>query len=152
VPSEQAGALIMFGQVVDTIATILVGILADKYSTKRRWHALGFLLVFISFAPIYSLCPFCYDNPTWKLAYYAIIIFVFQCAWPIVQISHLSMIPELGISKKDRADLTALRYSAIIVSVVSVFGVMWAGLGADSEEDTNLSPNDCTKFRVSRYH
>jgi Na+/melibiose symporter-like transporter len=149
IPNGQAGALMMLGQIVDTIATIVVGFLSDRYGTKQKWHLLGFFLVFISFAPIYSMCPFCDGNSSWKLIYYTIAIFIFQCAWPIVQISHLAMIPELGASKKDRADLTALRYSAIIVSVVSVFGVMWAGLGSDSEEDNNLSPDDMIKFRVS---
>jgi hypothetical protein len=36
-----AGALVMFGQVGDAIATPIVGLLADKYGTKRGWHIAG---------------------------------------------------------------------------------------------------------------
>lgn len=37
----EAGALVMLGQVGDALATPIVGILTDKYSTKRRWHISG---------------------------------------------------------------------------------------------------------------
>lgn len=40
-PSYQAGALVMLGQVGDAIATPIVGMLTDKYSTKRKWHVFG---------------------------------------------------------------------------------------------------------------
>lgn len=41
VPSAEAGALMMLGQVGDAIATPFVGFLADRYGTKRKWHAFG---------------------------------------------------------------------------------------------------------------
>lgn len=37
----EAGALVMLGQVGDALATAIVGILADKYGTKRKWHIAG---------------------------------------------------------------------------------------------------------------
>lgn len=40
-PGTTAGALVMVGQVGDAVATPIIGILADKYSTKRKWHIAG---------------------------------------------------------------------------------------------------------------
>lgn len=41
----QAGAMVMLGQIGDAIATPIVGMLTDKYGTKRKWHILGKLLL-----------------------------------------------------------------------------------------------------------
>lgn len=41
VPGTEAGALMMLGQVGDAIATPIVGFLADRYGTKRKWHCFG---------------------------------------------------------------------------------------------------------------
>lgn len=41
VPGAEAGALMMLGQVGDAIATPIVGFLADRYGTKRKWHCVG---------------------------------------------------------------------------------------------------------------
>lgn len=43
-PSFTAGTLVMLGQVGDALATPIVGILMDKYYTKRKWHIAGILL------------------------------------------------------------------------------------------------------------
>lgn len=42
-PGPEAGALVMLGQVGDALATPIIGILADKYGTKRKWHMAGIL-------------------------------------------------------------------------------------------------------------
>lgn len=44
-PGAQAGAMVMLGQIGDAIATPIVGILTDKYSTKRKWHIFGKLFI-----------------------------------------------------------------------------------------------------------
>lgn len=41
VPGAEAGALMMIGQVGDALATPIVGYLADRYGTKRKWHVFG---------------------------------------------------------------------------------------------------------------
>lgn len=46
--SEEAGILLMLGQVGDALATPIVGILTDKYSTKKKWHISG-ILTYINF-------------------------------------------------------------------------------------------------------
>ena len=149
-PATQAGALVMLGQVGDAIATPIVGFLTDKHGTKRQWHVIGTLIVFLTFPMIFSICPFCDRLPKWwEMLYFTVIILMFQFGWPIVQITHLAMIPELSRSQKDRADLTAVRYSISIVSSVVVYGVTWAILHARDREDNNITPEDAYRFRVS---
>lgn len=93
----QAGALVMLGQVGDAIATPIVGAMTDRISTKRIWHIVGTLLVFLTFPLIFAICPLCDVLPNWwKLAYFSTVILVFQFGWPVVQITHLAMIPELS--------------------------------------------------------
>lgn len=40
-PGPEAGALMMLGQVGDALATPIVGLLADKFGTKQKWHVFG---------------------------------------------------------------------------------------------------------------
>lgn len=39
--AAEAGALLMVGQVGDALATPIIGVLTDKYGTKRKWHIAG---------------------------------------------------------------------------------------------------------------
>lgn len=147
-PAAEAGALVMLGQVGDAIATPIVGFLTDKYGTKRQWHIAGTLLVFLTFPMIFSLCPWCDVAPHWwEIVYFIIVILLFQFGWPIVQITHLAMIPELSRSQKDRADLTAVRYSVSIVSNVVVYIVTWAVLRSRTTADAQIGPSDAYRFR-----
>lgn len=151
-PGSQAGALVMLGQVADAFFTPIVGHLTDKFGTKKSWHVFGSILVLLSFPLIFSICPFCDAWPLWwKFSYYPFVIVVFQFGWPICQITHLAMIPELSRTQRDRSDLTALRYSAMILSVVTVFGVTWAVLHSESMKSGQITPTDGVKFRVSFY-
>uniref|UniRef100_A0A8D8A2W1 Major facilitator superfamily domain-containing protein 12 n=2 Tax=Culex pipiens TaxID=7175 RepID=A0A8D8A2W1_CULPI len=145
-PAAEAGALVMLGQVGDAVATPIVGWLTDKYGTKRQWHAAGTFLVFLTFPMIFSVCPWCDVAPHWwEIVYFTVVILLFQFGWPIVQITHLAMIPELSRSQKDRSDLTAVRYSVSIVSNVVVYLVTWAVLRTSS--DNQIGANDAYRFR-----
>lgn len=165
----QAGALVMLGQVGDAIATPLVGVMTDRYGTKRIWHIVGTILVFLTFPLIFAVCPLCDEFPiSWKLTYLSIVILIFQFGWPVVQITHLAMIPELSRTqvcatnirvisiihfflpfKRDRSDLTATRYSASICSNVVVYIVTWAVLHIQRSYENKITPNDWVKFRVN---
>uniref|UniRef100_A0A7G3AZV7 Putative sugar transporter n=1 Tax=Lutzomyia longipalpis TaxID=7200 RepID=A0A7G3AZV7_LUTLO len=147
-PGPAAGALVMWGQVMDAVATPIVGHLSDKYGSKRQWHIFGSALVFISFPAIFAVCPMC--NPSqqiWEIVYFTIVILVFQTAWAIVQISHLAMIPEMSRTQKDRSDLTALRYSGAVMSNLIVYGITWAVLQGRSTDTTTIGPGDAFRFR-----
>lgn len=41
IAGPKAGALMMLGQVGDALATPIIGVLTDKYGTKRKWHIAG---------------------------------------------------------------------------------------------------------------
>lgn len=111
---------------------------------------LGTALVLMTFPLIFAICPFCDVFPSWwKLTYFSIIILIFQFGWPVVQITHLSMIPELSRTQRDRSDLTATRYSASICSNVIVYIVTWAVLHIHTSFENKITPVDWPKFRVS---
>lgn len=86
----------------------------------------------------------------WHVVYFAIVIIVFQIGWPIVQVAHLSIIPEMARTQKDRTQLTSVRYSASVISNVIVFIVTWLVLRTNrNATDTKISPKDAYRFRVS---
>lgn len=90
--------------------------------------------------------------PTWwHILYFSIVILLFQFGWPIVQVSHLAIIPEMARTQKDRTQLTSVRYSASVISNVIVFVVTWLVLRSNrSSADSKISPKDSYRFRVRR--
>lgn len=149
-PRQQAGALLMVGQVCGAIMTTITGCLVDKVGTKRKWHALGTSLTLLSFPSLYSICPFCDDFAArWKFFYYAIVVLVFQSSYSIVQVTHLAMIPDLSRTKRDRSDLTAMRQSTKLFVVIIVYAVTWLVLRTKASDDDKISPTDTGHFRVS---
>ncbi|KAG4066654.1 hypothetical protein HA402_007290 [Bradysia odoriphaga] len=143
-----AGTLVMLGQVGDALATPIVGILTDKYYTKRKWHIAGTCLIFLTFPLIYSICPWCTTGPVWWMPiYFSAVILLFQSGWAIVQITHMAMIPELSETRKDRDDLTAIRYSVSVCSNVVVYIVTWLILKERAQGESNIGPGDSYRFR-----
>ena len=109
-------------------------------------------MIFFSFPLIFSLCPWCLTSPTWwPPIYFATAILIFQTGWATVQVTHLAMIPEVSRTRKDRSDLTAMRYSATVCSSVIVFGVVWAILHGLQSDAKNIGPADAFRFRVSAF-
>lgn len=96
------------GQIVDAIMTPVFGFLVDRYCKKKIWHAVGSIMVTLSFPVIFG--GFVNLSATIAMLLYVTSITIFQTGWAAVQISHLSMIPSLTNSVLARADLTAIRY------------------------------------------
>lgn len=80
------------------------------------------LVLFVIFTGVGSIgvvvsFPFIFANPAalttgtpWlQMLYFGLFISVFQVSWAIVQISHLSLLPELTSLTEERAQLTAQR-------------------------------------------
>lgn len=65
-----------------------------------------------------------------------------------MQITHLAMIPEMSHTRKDRDDLTAIRYSVSVCSNVVVYIVTWLVLKQRTQGESNIGPNDEYRFRV----
>ena len=66
-------------------------------------------------------------------------VVVFQFGWAATQISHLAMIPELTPSQDERTGLTAIRYSATVMSNIAVYLLAWAFLGKSTHSLEQIS-------------
>ena len=134
-----AGMLILIGQVADAAATPIIGFLCDmthvRYGRRKLWHLIGTIMVAVSLFFIWHTCLPCQilssrrssnttinsttgvgkpdPDPTplaAKLVYFAVPIVIFQFGWASVQISHLSLIPELTPNQSERVGLNSIRY------------------------------------------
>ncbi|KAM3967907.1 major facilitator superfamily domain-containing protein 12-like [Aphomia sociella] len=147
-----AGAMLLLGQVIDALATPAVGMLADRYGTKKTWHLSGCIIVTCTFPLLFVRCWGCFANEGsvdlswWMPTYYASLIIFFQIGWAIVQISHLAMIPDISDNLQIRSDLTSIRYMASVTSSLMVYLITWVVLRA-TNYSTFIGPTDDYKFR-----
>ena len=110
----------------------------SRYGRRKTWHLVGTIMVAISFFFFWHNCLFCTNgvsNPNGtnlssncndntysdnagntegtpihiKVIYFSIPIIIFQFGWASVQISHLSLIPELTENENERVGLNAIR-------------------------------------------
>ena len=113
--SVEAGALLLIGQIVDGLATPIVGTESDQtryysYGKRKVWHLAGTVAVALSFPFIFNLCITCENASHWPLfVYYVPFIIIFQVGWAAVQISHLALIPEIAATTGDKVTLNATR-------------------------------------------
>lgn len=148
VPATTAGFLLFFGQTVDAIATPFVGIMVDKLGKKKNWVLLGTVMEAISFPLIYYV---------WNLSIvvttliYICAILTFQMAWALVQISHLSLIPELTDLSLERGKLTSIRYIFTVSTNILMFIIAWSvfrGARNNGNAGSFIGPNDSEKFQM----
>ena len=110
-----AGLLLLIGQIADAAATPIIGYLCDhtrtRYGRRKTWHLIGTVLVAISLFFFWHTCIGCTSSTPLGLMifYFAIPICIFQFGWASVQISHLSLIPELTDDASERVGLNAIR-------------------------------------------
>ncbi|XP_018577138.1 major facilitator superfamily domain-containing protein 12-like [Anoplophora glabripennis] len=146
--SSTAGILLMIGQVVDSLATPVVGWAIDYTGHRRLWHLGGTIAVSVGFPLIFSLKPS--TITTEVIVYYVVTITLFQTGWAIVQISHLSLIPEISRNHNHSSELTAIRYTASVCCNISVYFITLIMLktgGDDAEESEGIGPSDFYKFK-----
>ncbi|XP_074598567.1 major facilitator superfamily domain-containing protein 12-like [Brevipalpus obovatus] len=167
--NENAGALLMIGQVADGISTPIVGIYSQKirfwkYGRKKSWHLLGSMCVIMSFPLIFNPCIFGGDvTVPYQMVYFSIFIIIFQFGWAAVQISHLSLIPDLTSSSNERIGLNSLRYSFTVASSITVYMITWLVLSFDDDSKSSrehslhtnrnlgksqIGPDDAPRFRI----
>uniref|UniRef100_A0A8C4QEE6 Major facilitator superfamily domain containing 12a n=2 Tax=Eptatretus burgeri TaxID=7764 RepID=A0A8C4QEE6_EPTBU len=157
--NSAAGLLLMLGQVADGICTPIVGFETDRrscfpvYGARKTWHLAGTLAVVLTFPFIFNPCLGCSDTtPEFaKILLYAPLIVIFQCGWASVQISHLSLIPQLACSDGDKVELTAYRYAFTVMANIMVYGVAWLLFHfqptSTGDLSGNLGPQDIPIFR-----
>ncbi|KAJ8304360.1 hypothetical protein KUTeg_017943 [Tegillarca granosa] len=96
-----AGYLMLIGQVADAVFTPLIGHTSDKYDgccfgKRKSWYMIGVCCIIISFPFIFIECLHCSEVPDWaQFIFYVPLVILFQFGWAAVQISHLSLIPEM---------------------------------------------------------
>ena len=110
-----AGLILLIGQVADALFTPFIGYGCDKtnfkyYGRRKLWHLIGSICVLLSFPFIFNLCLTC-DNvsSTVYVLYYSGFVVVFQFGWAAVQISHLSLIPEIAHKVSQKVELNSIR-------------------------------------------
>lgn len=109
-----AGLVILIGQITDATCTPFSGFLNDRtvnrYGRRKTWHLIGTLCTTVAFPLLFSRCIGCSDSSeAVKLAYYGVCGCILQFGWGCVQVSHLSLIPELSNSASERVELNAIR-------------------------------------------
>ena len=127
--SVAAANLLLIGQIVDGVATPLVGLVSDKlngffcYTKRKSWHLLGTVLVTVSFAFVFREPVFDVGLPTdaSMFAYYVPFIAIFQIGWATVQINHLSLIPELTNDDKTKITLNSWRFGFLILANIFIY-------------------------------
>lgn len=152
-----SGIVLLVGQVADALSTPFVGIQSDrideywlcKYGRRKTWHLVGTLCVLGSFPFIFSLCINCENSHEWaQVIYYSAFVIIFQFGWASVQISHLSLIPELTPCEHERTSLTAIRYSFTVISNIFVYVIMWGVFHMTGAGSLKIGPKDASKFQL----
>lgn len=114
------GYIFIASQITDAVSTPFIGygcdktiskFVARKYGNRKFWHFLGTILIAVSwpfiFAPCFACSP---DSPEWvAVAYYGVLGSIFSVGWPMVEISHLSLMPIVAKRSKDVMELSAIR-------------------------------------------
>jgi Na+/melibiose symporter-like transporter len=124
------GLVFLIGQISDGIATVVVGLLSDKYSTswgkRMPWYLIGSLMTYPSFYFFLSYPEFINKedengeplNYTGKAVFYIFLSATFNIGWAFVQISHMCIVNSLTFSNRKRDELTNLRSSFTYTSYV----------------------------------
>jgi Na+/melibiose symporter-like transporter len=151
-----AGIILLIGQIADGLSTTFVGFFSDsgddfwlclRMGRRKSWHLIGTLCVLGSFPFIFVPCVGCsMSHEAAQLVYYASFVIMFQFGWASVQISHLSMIPEIASTQTERTGLTAIRYAMTVSSNILVYMVAWGFLNQKGRDDM-IGPADQDSFR-----
>ena len=111
--NSHAGYVAMGGQVIDGICTPFTAIANDKtvcrYGRRKVWHLIGWVLVCITFPLLFTRLLPNDTSAALKLVYYISIAGLFQFGWGCMQISHLSLIPEISRRDSERVELNVIR-------------------------------------------
>lgn len=118
--SVSVGYLFLVSQIMDAIATPFIGYFCDKqisrrvgerYGNKKIWHLFGSAGMAIIWPFLFSRCLLCDEGvEEWVVVtYYGILTALFSFFWPMVEISHLSLMPHVARRAKDVLELGAIR-------------------------------------------
>ena len=120
ISANGAGYIFVASQIADAISTPFIGYGCDKvlsktisrkYGNRKIWHLMGSVGISFVWPFVFSPCLLCNaDSPAWVPAvYYGVLTSLFGVCWPMVEISHLSLMPHVAKHPKDAVELSALR-------------------------------------------
>ena len=115
------GYIFLSSQIADAISTPFIGYGCDKslskriskkYGNRKIWHLFGSVGIALIWPFVFSPCLVCKeDSPEWvPVAYYGVFAALFSVCWPMVEISHLSLMPHVAKRRKDAVELSAIRW------------------------------------------
>ena len=144
----QAGAVMFSGQLADALATPLVGLASDAgrgccfLGRRKAWNLAGVVMVAINFGLMFGQF-----FPGWaaisavgRAAVLGIAASLFNVGWAAVQVSHMSLVPELTRDENERVTLNSARYGFTVLSNCAVFLIMLSLLPDASAEGDGSDP------------
>ena len=117
---RQAGLVVLVSQLADSFTSPLIGYCSDKLSPpligrligrRKAWHLLGTILMTVCFSLKFTSCLFCPAGSSgWhNFAYYAVIAAVTNLAFPVIDISHLSIMAVVAKNQDECVTFNTLR-------------------------------------------
>lgn len=99
------------------------------YNFLNFRHILGTLFTFLSYLIIFQDCVLCrisdcYDNNTLKLVNYTLFFSLYNTGWACCQVSHMSLVPSLSVSRMRRDKLNGLRNSFTYISNFTALAIV----------------------------
>ncbi|CAL4113988.1 unnamed protein product, partial [Meganyctiphanes norvegica] len=153
----EAGIILLVGQLADGIATPVVGMLCDrrvnnafiaKYGRRKTWHAGGTLLMTLTYPFIWNNCLGGDADRGALMVYYCFFSITVQFGWAMVQISHLALIPDLTTLKKQRTELSSIRYAFTVIANLSVYTVLFFVFDSDNCTDEGDGGNQTAIYNT----
>ena len=155
-----AGIVLIAGQLVDGMATPVVGALSDQVDCtnskfiggkcfglsgrRKAWYIGGITLVTFTFWALFT--PIEDDDTVGggtaailfsPVVHYAIANCLFQIGWASVQVSHMAMVPELTPLVSERCFLNSIRFAVTVGSSITVYVLVWAFTAVTSTSTEN---------------
>ncbi|CAG7836355.1 unnamed protein product [Allacma fusca] len=155
-PETTAGMIFLIGQFCDGIITPWIAYESDRlnwrcYGKRKTTHLIGTVVISLTFPFVFTRCYGCENASYWSLVIYFVpLVCLFQSGWAAVQVSHLSLIPELTNVPKERDELNIIRYAFDILTDAAVYVITYFVLiyhTADVLPEEAISPNNADVFR-----
>ena len=143
----QAGLIMLSGQVADGFTTPLIGLVSDAtpdslhmpalgLGKRKLWHALGSVIVCFSFSATFGgLLP---EPGVLRTLYLAAGASLFNVGWAAVQVSHMSLLPELHADEGERTRLQSTVYASTVTANLLMFTLFGICSGIDAARPFGL--------------
>ena len=106
-----------------------VGVKNSFYNFFFYRHILGTFFTFVSYIIIFQECILCkisgcYDSDNLKFFNYTLFFSLYNTGWACCQVSHMSLVPSLSVSRMRRDKLNGLRNSFTYISNFSALVIV----------------------------